>query len=80
MKDAGFHRSPDDDPSFNACGTITYWEDDRGIRFITTKKERLSLKDLVKYVADNVTYQTIRRMNDKFSQISDAKGGFKKHE
>lgn len=74
MKEAGFRRSAEDDPSFNTCGDITYWINDEGIQFITSKKERLTLKNLVKYVANNVAYQTRKRSWEKITNAFDRSG------
>jgi len=66
MKEAGFYRDLEwDNVLFNVCGDISYWVNSSGIKVVTVKKDKIFVNELIKRVADNVAYQTRRKMGDK---------------
>lgn len=66
MRIAGFVRDLEwDSPEFNACGNITYWINELGIKIITNKKHKISLEELVNQVAKRAAYLAEIEIKDK---------------
>ena len=67
MFSAGFIRHPKmDGPEFNTCGKITYWTlpDDHNFLLITSKDDKMTMKQLLDRVMYRTRYQTYREFED----------------
>lgn len=72
LRSAGFERDPRlDGPKFNVCGDISYWVNNRGLRIVTSKKVKISMKEFVAAITAQAVYLTKKRAKAKISEIAD---------
>ena len=72
LRSAGFERDPRLDGSeFNACGNISYWINNRGLRIVTSKKVKMSMKQFVLAIVSQTVYLTKKQIKEKIHEISE---------